>query len=67
MSMDSHGASRTILVYAMLAAALAATPSHAQQSIVVRQGTTDTTAKTVGGTDRITVEAGGTLAPGLSR
>ena len=64
--MESYGASRTILAYAMLAAALAATPSHAQQTIVVRSGTTDTTAKTVGGTDRITVEAGGTLAPGAN-
>ena len=68
--MESRGASRTALAYAMVVAAFAATPSLAQQTIVVRQGTTDTTAKTVGGTDRITVEAGGTLAtsanPGIS-
>ncbi|MEG3083745.1 autotransporter domain-containing protein [Sphingomonas sp. PB2P12] len=66
MLTKSNGASLHVLAYATLVAGLAPSASSAQQAIVVRQGTTDTTAKTVGGTDTITVEAGGTLAPGAN-
>ncbi|RDE07189.1 autotransporter outer membrane beta-barrel domain-containing protein [Sphingomonas aracearum] len=53
------GSSAIAMAFASLAAA---TPAAAQQAITVRQGTTDTTPKTVGGADRVTVEAGGTLS-----
>lgn len=66
MLTKSTGASLNVLAYATLVAGLVPTASLAQQAIVVRQGTTDTTAKTVGGTDTLTVEAGGTLAPGAT-
>ncbi len=66
MLTKSNGASLNVLAYATLVAGLVPTASLAQQAIVIRQGTTDTTAKTVGGTDTLTVEAGGTLAPGAT-
>ena len=66
MLTKSNGASLNVLAYATLVAGLVPSASLAQQAIVVRQGTTDTTAKTVGGTDTLTVEAGGTLAPGAT-
>ncbi len=66
MLTKSNGASLNVLAYATLVAGFVPTASLAQQAIVIRQGTTDTTAKTVGGTDTLTVEAGGTLAPGAT-
>lgn len=57
MSYRHSGSSAAALAFCLLAA-----PAYAQQTIVVASGTTDTTPKTVGGTDTVTVQAGGTLA-----
>ncbi len=47
--------------FGALATMIVATPASAQQVIVVTTGTTDTGQKTVGGTDSVTVQTGGTL------
>lgn len=52
-----------VALAAGLAATLAAAPAAAQTNYVIASGTTDTTQKTVAGTDTVTVQAGGTLAP----
>lgn len=49
-----------------LAISLAAVPAAAQQRITVASGQTDTTQKTVSGTDSVTVAAGGALTTSTS-
>ena len=62
MTLIRWEASAFALAAGLVGIAGAAAPAAAQQTIVVPTGTTDTTAKTVGGTDSVTVQTGGTLA-----
>jgi uncharacterized protein with beta-barrel porin domain len=56
-----RGASSTAIAVSLASLLIGIAPAAAQQVILVPAGTTDSTAKTVGGTDTITVESGATL------